>query len=74
MSAKADYRFIAFSRITGNPLAHAAEEDDAKSLTIEAHQLDDASVEVLDCGLLGYRIWWSFLPLSRVRPMLTARR
>ena len=53
-----NFRFIVFSTVTGQSLAHAATIEKALSLAVETHKLAAADfLEVLDCAENGRKVW-----------------
>jgi hypothetical protein len=62
----ANFRFIAFSGVTGHTLARGASATEALTLASRlVANLDD--VEVLDCGDEGLDVWRKSLPFRQAR-------
>lgn len=68
----ANFRFIAFSTITGQSLAHAATVEKALSLALAVHKLPNADfLEILDCEANGRKVWSS--GVTPENPVLLAK-
>ena len=62
------FRFIAFTTIGGNSLAHAASAREAIDIAVSGHRLADTDfLECLDCGSAGRKVWDFEVPLYEAR-------
>lgn len=61
------FRFIAFSTITQNSLAHDADARGALDKAAELHREDTDFLEVIDFGTGGRKVWQNEVPLHRAR-------
>ena len=73
--SSANFRFIAFSTVTGQSLAHAATVEKAISLAVNGQKLPNADfLEVLDCAENGRKVWSGGATPSNPVLLTTARR
>ena len=62
----ANFRYIAFSTVTGRTLARGATADEVVTLACRL-VANAGDVEVLDCGREGHAVWSERMPLAQAR-------